>query len=59
MSGVGSVLEGLSGVGAAVNDKMGNNEQKVRELVGQFAKRRAKIDSVSADDVPLQTVNDA
>jgi hypothetical protein len=55
VSGVGSVLEGLAGVGAAANEKMGDSEQKVRELVEQFAKRRGDR-GVSITDVPLQTI---
>ena len=56
VSGVGSVLEGFAGVGTAVNEKMGDHSQKVRELVEQFARKRGR-GSVADDGIPLQNVD--
>jgi len=39
VSSVGSVLEGVAGAGTAANDKMGDKQQDLQDLVGRFAKR--------------------
>jgi len=39
VSSVGSVLEGVSGAGTAANDKMGDRQQDIQDLVGRFTKK--------------------
>jgi len=39
VSSVGSVLEGVAGAGTAANDKMGDKQQDIQDLVSRFTKR--------------------
>lgn len=41
VSSVGSVLEGASGAGSAYQDKLGDKEQDMKDLVSRFAKKKA------------------